>query len=119
MTGTREALFSFVQCFVDRSVDGALILMPNPFYQIYEGAAYLSGAEPYYLSCTADNNFVPDFDAVPEAVWKRCQLLFLCSPSNPTGAVTDAATLARPIAPPDHYAFFFASAVCYSETYYA
>lgn len=119
--GTREAIFAFTQCAINRAPatdETPLLLSPNPFYQIYEGAAYLSGAEPYYLSCTADNNFVPDFDAVPEAVWKRCQLLFLCSPSNPTGAVTDAATLAKLIALSDQYDFIVASDECYSEIYF-
>lgn len=119
--GTREAIFAFTQCAINRASatdETPLLLSPNPFYQIYEGAAYLSGAEPYYLSCTADNNFVPDFDAIPEAVWKRCQLLFLCSPSNPTGAVTDAATLAKLIALSDQYDFIVASDECYSEIYF-
>ncbi|MBN0986481.1 succinyldiaminopimelate transaminase [Amphritea pacifica] len=119
--GTREAIFAFTQCAINRvpaTEATPLLLSPNPFYQIYEGAAYLSGAEPYYLSCTAENHFVPDFDAVPEAVWQRCQLLFLCSPSNPTGAVTDAATLAKLIALSDQYDFIVASDECYSEIYF-
>ncbi|WP_428036730.1 succinyldiaminopimelate transaminase [Amphritea sp.] len=119
--GTREAIFAFTQCAIDRAPATEatpLLLSPNPFYQIYEGAAYLSGAEPYYLSCTADNNFVPDFDAVPETVWQRCQLLFLCSPSNPTGAVTDAETLTKLIALSDQYDFIIASDECYSEIYF-
>ncbi len=119
--GTREAIFAFTQCAINRAPANEatpLLLSPNPFYQIYEGAAYLSGAEPYYLSCTADNHFVPDFDAVPEAVWQRCQLLFLCSPSNPTGAVTDAETLTRLIELSDRYDFIIASDECYSEIYF-
>ncbi|BBB27470.1 succinyldiaminopimelate transaminase [Amphritea japonica] len=119
--GTREAIFAFTQCAIDRAPAGTespLLLSPNPFYQIYEGAAYLSGAEPYYLSCTAENNFVPDFDSISESVWQRCQLLFLCSPSNPTGAVTDAKTLAKLIALSDQYDFVIASDECYSEIYF-
>lgn len=119
--GTREAIFAFTQCAIDRapaSGETPLLVSPNPFYQIYEGAAYLSGAEPYYLSCIAENNFVPDFDAVPASVWQRCQLLFLCSPSNPTGAVIDAATLTKLIALSDRYNFVIASDECYSEIYF-
>lgn len=121
VNGTREAIFAFTQAAIARTADSEaapLVVSPNPFYQIYEGAAYLSGAEPYYLSCVAENNFVPDFDAVPEAVWQRCQLLFLCSPSNPTGAVTDAETLAKLINLSDKHDFIVASDECYSEIYF-
>ncbi len=83
VNGTREALFAFTQAVVDRSADG-LVLSPNPFYQIYEGAALLAGATPHYLPCRAENGFNPDFEAVPAQVWARCQILFLCSPGNPT-----------------------------------
>ena len=88
VNGTREALFSFVQAVV--STAGAsrpAVAMPNPFYQIYEGAALLAGAEPVFLNTTADARFQPDLDSLPASVWKRCQVLFLCSPGNPTGAV--------------------------------
>ncbi len=117
VNGTREALFAFAQTIVDRR-DNPLVIAPNPFYQIYEGAAYLAGAEPYFINCTADNNFIPDFDAVPAAVWQRCQLLFLCSPGNPTGAVLDRATLEKLIALADRYDFVIASDECYSEIYF-
>ncbi len=86
VNGTREALFAFAQAVVDREKN-PLIVMPNPFYQIYEGAAYLSGAEPYYINTTAENNYLPDFDSVNNETWSRCQLLYICSPGNPTGAV--------------------------------
>src|SRR5262249_26261636 len=86
VNGTREALFAFVQCIVEPK-DDALVLMPNPFYQIYEGAALLAGAEPHFLNTDAANGYVPDLDAVPEAVWRQCQLLFLCNPGNPAGAI--------------------------------
>ncbi len=89
VTGTREALFAFVQAVVDRTRDRPLVLMPNPGYQIYEGAALLAGAEPVYLDTTAATGYLPDLDAVPEETWRRCQLLFLCSPANPVGAVMD------------------------------
>jgi len=117
VNGTREALFAFAQAVIDRS-NNPLVVAPNPFYQIYEGAAYLAGAEPYFINCTAANNFVPDFDAVPDAVWQRCQLLFLCSPGNPTGAVLDAATLNKLIALADRHDFIIASDECYSEIYF-
>lgn len=116
VNGTREAIFAFTQAAVNRAPD-ALVISPNPFYQIYEGAAYLAGAEPYYLNCLPENGFIPDYDAVPEDVWQRCQLLFLCSPSNPTGAVTDLDTLKKLIALSDKYDFIVASDECYSEIY--
>ncbi len=116
VNGTREAIFAFTQAAINRKPD-ALVVAPNPFYQIYEGAAYLSGAEPYYLNCLPENGFIPDYDAVPEDVWQRCQLLFLCSPSNPTGAVTNLETLKKLIALSDKYDFIVASDECYSEIY--
>ena len=116
VNGTREAIFAFTQAAVNRT-DDALVLSPNPFYQIYEGAAYLAGAEPYYLNCAAENNFIPDYDAISANIWQRCQLLFLCSPSNPTGSVTDLATLKKLIALSDQYDFIIASDECYSEIY--
>lgn len=116
VNGTREAIFAFTQALVNRS-DDALVISPNPFYQIYEGAAYLAGATPYYLNCTEDNGFIPDYDAVPTEVWKQCQLLFICSPGNPTGAVHDAETIKKLIALADQYDFVLASDECYSEIY--
>lgn len=117
VAGTREALFAFAQATVDRR-DNPIVVAPNPFYQIYEGAAYLAGAEPYFINCAAQNHFMPDFDAVPAAVWQRCQLLFLCSPGNPTGAVLDAQTLTKLIGLADRYDFIIASDECYSEIYF-
>jgi N-succinyldiaminopimelate aminotransferase len=117
VNGTREALFSFTQAVVDREAK-PLVVMPDPFYQIYEGAALLAGAEPYFLPCTATNRFIPDYDSVPDAVWERTQLLFLCSPGNPTGAVSDAATLKRLIVLADRFDFVIASDECYSEIYF-
>ncbi|WP_151670290.1 succinyldiaminopimelate transaminase [Nitrincola schmidtii] len=116
VNGTREAIFAFTQALVNRS-DDALVVSPNPFYQIYEGAAYLAGATPYYLNCTEENGFIPDYDAVPSEVWEKCQLLFICSPGNPTGAVHDAATIQKLIALADQYDFVLASDECYSEIY--
>jgi N-succinyldiaminopimelate aminotransferase len=117
VNGTREALFSFVQAVIDRSKN-PLVVSPNPFYQIYEGAAFLAGAEPFFLPCLQENNFIPDFDAVSDAIWQRCQLLFLCSPGNPTGAVIDNATLTKLIALADRFDFIIASDECYSELYF-
>ncbi|HEY3699980.1 MAG TPA: succinyldiaminopimelate transaminase [Spongiibacteraceae bacterium] len=117
VAGTREALFAFAQAVVDRGKN-PLVIAPNPFYQIYEGAAYLAGAEPYFINCIAQNHFLPDFDAVPAAVWQRCQLLFLCSPGNPTGAVLDAQALTKLIELADRYDFIIASDECYSEIYF-
>ena len=116
VNGTREALFAFAQAVIDRSKK-AKILMPNPFYQIYEGAAFLSGAEPVYLPCTADNNFNPDFDAVDEATWDACQLIYLCSPGNPTGAVVSAQQIKQLLALAEKHDFIIASDECYSEIY--
>jgi N-succinyldiaminopimelate aminotransferase len=116
VNGTREALFAFAQCIVDHRTD-PLVVMPNPFYQIYEGAALLAGAEPYYVNCTADTEFLPDFDSVPGHVWERCQLLYLCSPGNPTGAVMDLACLQHLIELAEEYEFVIASDECYSEIY--
>ena len=117
VNGTREALFSFAQAVVDRRRQ-PLVLMPDPFYQIYEGAALLAGAEPYYLPCLAENGFIPDFDTVPDTVWERTQLLFICSPGNPTGAVIGRETLQKLIALSDRFNFVIASDECYSEIYF-
>lgn len=118
VNGTREALFAFAQAIVDRSKPNPIVVSPNPFYQIYEGAAILSGAEPYFLNCTPDNNFIPDFAAVPADIWQRTQLLFICSPGNPTGAVMTTAQLKELIALADQYDFVIASDECYSELYF-
>lgn len=117
VNGTREALFSFAQAVIDRSRP-AVVISPNPFYQIYEGAAYLAGAEPYFVPCSAANHFLPDFDTVPAAVWQQTQLVFLCSPGNPTGAVAPREQLRRLIELADQYDFIIASDECYSELYF-
>ncbi|MFK0311342.1 succinyldiaminopimelate transaminase [Pseudomonas sp. NPDC090233] len=117
VNGTREALFAFTQAVVNRADDG-LVVSPNPFYQIYEGAALLAGATPHYLPCLEDNGFNPDFDAVPAEVWQRCQILFLCSPGNPTGALVPMDTLKKLIALADEHDFVIAADECYSELYF-
>ena len=117
VNGTREALFAFTQTVVNRG-DDALVVSPNPFYQIYEGAAFLAGAKPHYLPCLDENGFNPDFDAVSPDIWKRCQILFLCSPGNPTGALIPVDTLKKLIALADEYDFVIAADECYSELYF-
>ena len=116
VNGTREGIFSFVQAAIDSSRP-ATVVSPNPFYQIYEGAALLAGATPHYLPCDGSNGFIPDFDAIPEAVWRDCQILFLCSPGNPSGAVIPRETLEQVIELADRHDFIIASDECYSELY--
>lgn len=117
VSGTREGLFAIAQCVVDRTRTDPLVVMPNPFYQIYEGAALLAGAMPYFLNCTAENNYTPDLQAVPESIWQRCQLLYLCSPANPTGNVLDRALYEQAFALADQFDFIIAADECYSEIY--
>lgn len=117
VNGTREALFSFTQAVIDNTKD-ALVVSPNPFYQIYEGAALLAGAEPHYLPCLAENGFNPDFDSVTPEIWQRCQILCLCSPGNPTGALVPIETLKKLIQLADTYDFIIAADECYSELYF-
>jgi N-succinyldiaminopimelate aminotransferase len=116
VNGTREALFAIAQCIVN-PLPHSLVLMPNPFYQIYEGAALLSGAEPWFLNTTPDTDYLPDFDSVPASVWKRCQLVYVCSPGNPTGQVIDSVSLQRLLERAEQYDFVVASDECYSEIY--
>ena len=117
VNGTREAIFAFAQAAIDRTQSNPLLISPNPFYQIYEGAAYLSGATPHFLPCLAENGFNPDFDAVSDEVWKDCQLLFLCTPGNPTGATLSQAQYQQLIELSDRFDFIVASDECYSEIY--
>ena len=121
VNGTREALFAFAQCFVDRSETthgNPLVLMPNPFYQIYEGAAFLAGAEPYFYPTSAATGYLPDFDAISDETWRRCQLIYICSPGNPTGSVISQDTLTRLIALAHKFDFIIAADECYSEIYF-
>ena len=117
VNGTREGLFAFVQAVVDASRTAPAVLMPNPFYQIYEGAALLAGAEPVYLDCDAANGYLPDLDAVAAATWQRCQVLFLCRPGNPTGAVMPLDYLRHALELSDRHGFVIAADECYSEIY--
>lgn len=117
VNGTREALFAFAQCVVDRTKN-AKVLMPNPFYQIYEGAAILAGAEPTFLPCTEETGYSPDYSAVPAATWDDCQLLYLCTPGNPTGSVADLNELKQVLELAEKHDFIVASDECYSELYF-
>jgi N-succinyldiaminopimelate aminotransferase len=116
VNGTREALFSFAQCVID-ATKNPLVVMPNPFYQIYEGAALLAGAEPYFLNTTAETNYLPDFATVPADVWERCQLLYICSPANPSGSVMSEVDFETVLELAEKYDFIIASDECYSELY--
>ena len=118
VAGTREALFAFTQAVINNA-DGntPLVVCPNPCYQIYEGAALLTGADTYYLNCNASENFIPDLDAVPEAIWQRCQLLQLCAPGNPTGATLSLAYYKKAFELADKYDFIVSNDECYSELY--
>lgn len=117
VNGTREALFAFAQAVVRPGPD-ALVMSPNPFYQIYEGAALLAGARPHFINCTAETGLLPDFSTVTEQQWRNCQLLYLCSPGNPTGAVMPLAQLQDLIRLAREYDFVIASDECYSEIYF-
>jgi N-succinyldiaminopimelate aminotransferase len=116
VNGTREGLFAFVQAVVDGG-RAPLVAMPNPFYQIYEGAALLAGAQPYLIDTTAANAYLPQLAAVPAEVWRRCQVLFLCSPGNPTGAVLPLGLLAEALELAERYDFVIASDECYADIY--
>ncbi len=117
VNGTREALFAFAQAMVERK-DNALVLMPNPFYQIYEGAAILAGAEPCFYNTTADTRYLPDFEAIDDATWQRCQIIYICTPGNPTGAVISKQQMRWLINKSAEFDFIIASDECYSEIYF-
>lgn len=117
VNGSREALFAIAQVVVDPGPGDARVICPNPFYQIYEGAALLSGASPWYLSCDAASRYAPDYRTVPEEVWKRTQLVYVCSPSNPAGRVTPLDEWRILFELSDRYGFVIASDECYSELY--
>lgn len=117
VNGTREALFAFAQACVDTNKQNPLVLMPNPFYQIYEGAALLAGASPVFINCNTAS-LLPNLDTISEDTWKDCQLLYICSPGNPSGAVFKLDDFAQVIALADKYNFVIASDECYSELYF-
>lgn len=116
VNGTREGLFAFVQAVVD-AARRPLVAMPNPFYQIYEGAALLAGAQPYLIETGPATRYLPDLDSVPEDAWQRCALLFLCTPGNPTGAVMPRRYLEQALALAEIHDFVIASDECYCDLY--
>jgi N-succinyldiaminopimelate aminotransferase len=117
VNGTREALFAIAQTLIGEQSEAPVVILPNPFYQIYEGAAILAGAEPYYLNCTEENNFIPDFSTVPENIWQRCQLIYLCSPGNPSGTAVNQNHIKQLLELAEKYDFTIAADECYSEIY--
>ena len=118
VNGSREALFSLAQTVLDASQPGATVVCPNPFYQIYEGAALLAGAQPWFAPSDAARNFAVDWAGVPDAVWAKTQLVFVCSPGNPTGAVMGLGEWELLFKLSDQYGFVIASDECYSEIYF-
>ena len=117
VNGSREALFAFTQVIVDPT-QTPIVVCPNPFYQIYEGAALLAGAEPYYVNSDPARNFGVDWDKVPTAIWERTQMIFVCSPGNPAGAVMPLDEWKKLFDLSDRYGFVIASDECYSEIYF-
>ena len=117
VNGSREALFALAQTVINPSHD-ALVLCPNPFYQIYEGAAYLAGAQPYFVNSDPARNFVPDYKSIPANIWPRVQLLYVCSPGNPSGAVLELNDWQELFDLSDRYGFVIAADECYSEIYF-
>jgi N-succinyldiaminopimelate aminotransferase len=118
VNGSREALFAFAQAVLDPGHGDAVVVCPNPFYQIYEGAALLAGARPCYVNSTADRGFAADYGSVPEQTWRRTQLLYVCSPGNPTGKVLSLGEWEEIFALADRHGFIVASDECYSEVYF-
>lgn len=118
VNGSREALFAFAQAVIDPTRPGPAVVCPNPFYQIYEGAALLGGAAPYYLNNLPENGYAFDFGQLPEETWRRTQLIYVCSPGNPTGYVMSLAEWERLFALSDRHGFVIASDECYSEIYF-
>ena len=118
VNGSREALFALAQTVIDPTKPGATVVCPNPFYQIYEGAALLAGAQPHYANSDPARNFAPDWASVPDEVWARTQLLYVCSPGNPTGAVMPLSEWKTLFELSDRHGFVIASDECYSEIYF-
>lgn len=116
VNGSREALFALAQAVV--APTNAIVMMPNPFYQIYEGAALLAGATPYFINTVASNDYRMDFSGVTESIWQRTQMVYVCSPGNPTGKVMSLPEWAELFKLADRYNFVVASDECYSEIYF-
>ena len=119
VNGSREALFAFAQTVVDRNKRDPVVVCPNPFYQIYEGAAFLSGATPCFLNTLPENGFSLNFSRLPEDIWQRTQLVYVCSPGNPTGHVMPLEEWKTLFEMADRYGFVIASDECYSEIYFS
>lgn len=119
VNGSREALFSFAQAVVDRNQDNPVVVCPNPFYQIYEGAAYLSGATPRFLNTLPENNFALDYAQLADETWQRTQLVYVCSPGNPTGRVMTLEEWKKLFEMSDCHGFVIAADECYSEIYFS
>jgi N-succinyldiaminopimelate aminotransferase len=119
VNGSREALFAFAQTVVDRTKHDPGVVCPNPFYQIYEGAAFLAGATPYFLNTLPQDNFALNFAQLPDDVWQRTQLIYVCSPGNPTGRVMPLAEWKTLFEMSDRHGFVIASDECYSEIYFS
>lgn len=117
VNGTREALFALAQTVIDRTRPGAKVVCPNPFYQIYEGAALLAGAQPVFLNTLPQTGFVMDWSALPESVWRDVQLVYVCSPANPTGHVLSLESWRELFTLADRHGFVIAADECYSEIY--
>ncbi len=118
VNGSREALFSLAQAVIDGSRPGATVVCPNPFYQIYEGAALLAGAQTAFANSDPARNFAINWQQIDRATWRRTQLLYVCSPGNPTGAVMPLGEWAQLFELSDHYGFVIASDECYCEIYF-
>jgi N-succinyldiaminopimelate aminotransferase len=118
VNGSREALFSFAQAVVDRSKNNPVVICPNPFYQIYEGAAFLAGATLFFLNTLHEDNFALNFEQLPEAVWQRTQLFYVCSPGNPNGHVMPLTEWKTLFEMSDRFDFVIAADECYSEIYF-
>lgn len=118
VNGSREALFSFAQAVIDPSRSEAIVVCPNPFYQIYEGAALLAGAIPYFLNTLAETDFALDYSQLPNDIWSRAQLVYVCSPGNPTGKVMSMDEWQQLFELSDRHGFIIASDECYSEIYF-
>ncbi len=118
VTGSREALFAFAQAVIDPTQTDPVVVCPNPFYQIYEGAALLAGANPHYLNTLSERGYAFDFAELPDAVWQRVQLVYVCSPGNPTGHVMSLDEWQRLFDLSDRHGFVIASDECYSEIHF-
>lgn len=118
VNGTREALFALAQTLIDPTRPGATVVCPNPFYQIYEGAALLAGAQPAFANSDPARNFGPDWSCIDPATWQRTQLVYVCSPGNPTGAVMPLEQWRTLFELSERHGFVIASDECYSEIYF-